>query len=55
MTNPPPSSVLTLNGTAVFSNTASGFGGGIADVGVDANYMLTLPEGPPALNFIGHR
>ena len=50
VTNPPPSGVLTLNGTLVTHNTASGSGGGIADVGVDANFMPTLPAGALALN-----
>ena len=49
-TNPPPSGVLTLNATVVTRNTASGFGGGIADVGIDANFMPTLPAGSLALN-----
>ena len=50
VTNPPPSGVLTLNATVVTKNTASGFGGGIADVGIDANFMPTLPAGSLALN-----
>ena len=42
--------MLTLNATVVTKNTASGFGGGIADVGIDANFMPTLPAGSLALN-----
>ena len=49
--NPPPSGVLTLNASLVFANTASGFGGGILDVGVDANFNPTQPAGALALNF----
>ncbi len=50
VTNPPPSGVLTLNATVVTPNRASGFGGGIAHVGIDANFMPTFPAGASALN-----
>jgi hypothetical protein len=44
-----PSGVLTLNLTTVSGNSASGLGGGIADVGVDAEGGLTAPAGPLSL------
>ena len=44
-----PSGVLTLNLTTVSGNNASGLGGGIADVGVDAQGGLTAPAGPLTL------
>ncbi len=44
-----PSGVLTLNLTTVSGNSASGLGGGIADVGVDTQGGLTAPAGPLSL------
>ncbi|MGA8726660.1 MAG: hypothetical protein WB565_16625 [Acidimicrobiales bacterium] len=44
-----PSGVLTLNLSTVNGNNASGVGGGIADVGVDAEGGLTAPAGPLTL------
>ena len=43
--NPPPSGVLTITASQVNGNTASGLGGGIADVGINTDGTPTAPAG----------
>jgi hypothetical protein len=48
--NPPPSGVLTIDLSEVNNNSASGVGGGIADVGINTDGSPTAAAGALALN-----
>jgi predicted outer membrane repeat protein len=50
--NPPPSGVLTIIGSQVNGNSASGLGGGIADVGINTDGTPTAPAGTLTLKFV---
>jgi hypothetical protein len=45
-----PRAALTLNHSEVNDNSASGFGGGILEVGVDSNFNFGFPGGPLVLD-----
>jgi hypothetical protein len=45
-----PKAALTLAHSEVNNNSASGFGGGILEIGVDQNFNLGAPGGPLVLD-----